>query len=461
MLKIVGQWDVVVAGSGPAGLVAAVASARNGARTLLVERYGFLGGNLTAGMLGNFLTFHNMRGQQIVGGIAQEIVDRLVARGGSPGHLRNAYGNSYTVTPYDTEAMKAVAIEIAREAGAELLLHTFITDAVVEGRRLRGLQVANKSGLQLVMGQTLVDASGDGDVAALGGAAFEKGRVEDGATMAMTLMFRVANVDTGKVAAGVRERPDQFILAEDPYIGKSRAEVAAGIRSMEDVPLLTGWFDLVAEAKTRGEFHPNRQRVVLSLSPRPREVYVNSTAVVRYDGTDARQLTAAEVEARQQVQQVFNFLRQYVPGFEDAVLAEVAPGVGVRETRRIIGDYVLTLEDVLEGRSFPDGVAKGAYAVDVHEPDGTIWHRHVKDGKAYDIPYRCLVPRDVGGLLVAGRCISVTREALGSTRVTAQAMAMGQAAGTAAALVVKEGVEPQALPPAVLRSALKAQGAIV
>lgn len=461
MVRIAGTWDVVVAGSGSAGLVAAVAAAREGARTLLVERYGFLGGNLTAGMLGNFLTFHNMRGEQIVGGIPQEIVDRLMARGGSPGHLRNAYGNAYSVTPYDTEAMKAVALEITQEAGVELLLHTFITDTVVEGRRVRGLQVANKSGLQLVLGRTVVDASGDGDVAALAGAAFEKGRPEDGATMAMTLMFRVANVDTDRVAEEVRQRPGQFILAEDPYIGKSREEVAAGIRSLHDAPLLTGWFDLVAEAKRRGEFHPNRQRVVISLSPRPGEVYVNSTAVVRYDGTDAQQLTAAEVEARRQVDAVFTFLRRYVAGFEQAVLAEVAPGIGVRETRRILGEYVLTLDDVLEGRTFPDGIAKGAYAVDVHEPDGTIWHKHVKDGRAYDIPYRCLVPRDVDGLLVAGRCISVSREALGSTRVTAQTMAVGQAAGTAAALAAKEGIEPRRIPADVLRTMLVAGGAIV
>ncbi|MDR7482241.1 MAG: FAD-dependent oxidoreductase [Armatimonadota bacterium] len=461
MVRIIGTWDVVVAGSGSAGLVAAVAAAREGARTLLVERYGFLGGNLTAGMLGNFLTFHNMRGEQIVGGIPQEIVDRLMARGGSPGHLRNAYGNAYSVTPYDTEAMKAVALEITQEAGVELLLHTFITDTLVEDRRVRGLQVANKSGLQLILGRTVVDASGDGDVAALAGAAFEKGRPEDGATMAMTLMFRVANVDTDRVAEEVRQRPGQFILAEDPYIGKSREEVAAGIRSLHDAPLLTGWFDLVAMAKRRGEFHPNRQRVVISLSPRPGEVYVNSTAVVRYDGTDARQLTAAEVEARRQVDVVFTFLRRYVAGFEQAVLAEVAPGIGVRETRRILGEYVLTLEDVLEGRTFPDGVAKGAYAVDVHEPDGTIWHKHVKDGRAYDIPYRCLVPRDVDGLLVAGRCISVSREALGSTRVTAQTMAVGQAAGTAAALAAKEGIEPRRIPAGVLRTTLAARGAIV
>jgi hypothetical protein len=456
------DFDVIVAGGGTTGVAAAVAAARHGARTLLVEQYGYLGGNATAGLLGNFLTFHNMRGEQIVHGIPQEIVDELKKEGGviGDGHLPNAYGHAGSVTPYDPEALKHVLLKLAAGARVQLLLHTFTMDALVEDDRICGLRVVNKSGLRALRARMVVDTTGDGDVAAKAGAPFQKGAPDTGQTMSMTLMFRLGNVDTGAILAHVKREPQQFMLGEDPFIGKTREEIAAGLRSIYDYPLMTGYYDLVKQAQARGEFHPNRRRVVLSVSPTPGLLYVNSTSILGRDATDAEQLTDAVISARRQVYDVFHFLRKYCPGFASAYLLDTATALGVRESRRIMGDYVLTSGDVKQARTFPDAIARGAYALDVHEATGEIWHDHVRDGLAYDIPYRCLVPQRVENLLVAGRCISVDRQALGSTRVQAQCMATGEAAGTAAALAVKNTTTPRQLPVPLLREALNGSGAL-
>jgi glycine/D-amino acid oxidase-like deaminating enzyme len=463
-VKADAQFDVVIAGGGMAGVVAAIAAARNGARTLLTDRLPFLGGNATAGLLGNFLTFHNMKGEQICSGIPQEIVDECIRLGGAfqehRGHLPNPYGNAYSVTIVDPEVLKLVIQRMCVQAGVHLMLGTYTLSPVVEGNRVAGIQVANKSGQLAIAGTVIVDATGDADLVAKAGGQFQQGD-KAGRTMSISLLFRMAGVDLDRHLRYVKERPDQFMLAEDPYIGKTREEVAAQLRTWKDYPLVTGHYEAVKEAQRRGEFHPNRERVVFSITTIPGVVTINATSMLGYNPTSAEELTRSALEGREQISAVAAFFRKYVPGFENAFVLDSAAALGVRESRRIIGEHVLTEEECIAGKKSEDDIARGAYALDVHEPSGKIVHKHVRGGESYGIPYGCLIPRTLDGILVAGRCISSDRYANGSVRVQAHIQAIGQAAGTAAALCIKHRWMPREVPMSVLRQVLREQGAIV
>lgn len=455
-------YDVIVAGGGPAGSVAAISAARNGASVLMIEKLGFPGGMATAGMVNPIHTYHNMRKEQIVGGVPDEIVKRLVAIGGAfpGGHLYSSYQSSHTHTPFDVESMKRVLIDMLCEAGVDILLHSFVFGA----ERGKGgdleLKVCSKSGITTARGRMVVDACGDGDVSAAAGATFEKGG-QDGRCMAGSLYIRMGGVDASQVITYIKAHPDDFVLAEDPYLGKTNAELAAEIRDVRDIHVVRGFFSLVKQAHERDEFPRTRNQVMCVFSPRTGQVYLNSANVVHVDGSNVLELSRAEIETRRQVPKIVGFYQKYVPGFKDAFLLETAPHLGVRESRRITGDYILTGEDVLSGRHFEDGIARGAYPSDIHTPDGGLVHRHIRDGRDYHVPYRCLLPAGIDNILVAGRPISADRIAHGSLRVMAQCMAIGQAAGTAAALSVKKGTTPRKLPIADLLSALTSQGAIL
>lgn len=456
------KYDIIVAGGGPSGTVAAIAAARNGARTLLVERWGFLGGMATAGMVSPIHTFHNMRGEQIVGGIPDEIVKRLEKIGGAfpTGHPRSVYLSSYSHSPFEIESMKQVLQEITVEAGVEFLLHTFITDAVKSNNKVEGIEVANKSGKYTIEAKVVIDATGDGDIAAAAGAQFEKGG-SDGKCMAGSLIFRMANVNTDKIIEYIKQHPDEFVLAEDPYANTTNQELAAKFSNVSELQVLRGFFPIVKQAQERNEFFKTRNQVMGGFSPKKGEIFVNMANVLHVDGSNVEDLTYAEIETRKQVPTIVSFLQKYIPGFEEAFLVETAPQIGVRESRRITGDYVLTAEDVFECKKFHDGIARGAYPSDVHGPDGGVTHRHVKGGNDYHIPYRCMLPLGLENILVAGRSISAERIAMGSFRVMAQCMAMGQAAGTAAALAVRKGLTPRELDIEQLKTILTKQGAII
>lgn len=454
--------DVLVAGAGMAGVCAAIAAARGGAKTVLTDRYTFLGGNATAGLLGNFLTFHNMKGEQICRGIPQEIVDELIAAGGAfpEGHLPNAYGNAYTVTPVDAEALKWVTQKLCLGAGMRLVLNTYALGPVMDGNRVAGVRIANKSGESEIRARVVIDASGDADIAAQAGAPFHHGD-EQGKTMSISLFFRLAGVDLERHLRFVKENPHQFMLGEDPYIGKSRAEIAAGLRTYKDYPLVTGYYDAVKEAKARGEFHPNRQRVVFSITTIPDVVTVNSTSMLGLSGVNNDELTQAAIEGREQILKVRDFFRKYAPGFEGCFVLDSANAMGVRETRRVVGEETLTTEDCVEGRKGPRDIGRGAYCLDVHQPSGVIEHKHIKGGESYGIPYGVMVPRNIEGCFVAGRCVSSDRFANGSVRNQAHIMGIGQAAGTAAAMCIERGTSPRELPVDKLRERLRREGAVV
>lgn len=443
------DFDVLVVGGGNAGCAAAIAAARHGARTLLVERYGFLGGTATAAMVGPWMTFHS-GDRRIVGGIAQEMVERLMRKGASPGHLRDSSDYVATITPFDPEVHKALLFEMMREAGVELLLHAYFLSAQTQAGAVTGAEFATIAGIQARRARILIDATADALVAASAGVPTQQGD-ERGRVQPATLIFRLSHVDLAQLAAYVREHPDQM-----------RSSLSESDRTPENLTAVAGLYSLWDRARDDGAVDIPRELVSFFISPYEDEVTVNMTRVVDVDPLDPADLTRAEIESRLQAMQLFEFFRSRVPGFQNARLAGTGTQVGIRESRRIVGRYTLTGEDVLTGRKFDDAVARSAYPIDLHNPSGsgTTTHR-LKAGESYEIPYRCLVPINREALLVAGRCISTTHEALASTRLTPTVMTLGQAAGTAAALASKDGTRVGDVDAKTLRAQLVADGVLL
>jgi FAD dependent oxidoreductase len=452
MTRTARSYDVLVVGGGNAGCAAAIASARHGARTLLVERYGFLGGTATAAMVGPWMTFHS-GSKRIVGGIAQEIVERLQRMGGSPGHIHDSSDYVSTVTPFDPEIHKALLFDLMRESGVDLLLHAYFLRAIrnpVDGSSVEGAVFATVGNEREYRAAHTIDATADALVAFSAGAGTQQGD-ERGRVQPASLMFRLSHVDLSKTATYVRMHPDQM-----------RTSLKTHERTAPALTAVAGLYDLWHEAREQGEIEIPRELVSFFISPYADEVTVNMTRVTNIDPLDPDDLTRAEVESRMQVMQLVQFFRTRVPGFENARLAATGTQVGIRESRRIVGDYTLTRDDVLEARRFDDAVARSAYPIDIHNPSGsgTVTHR-LPEGESYEIPYRCLLPKGVQRLLVAGRCISTTHEALASTRLTPTVMTLGQAAGTAAALAKQTGAQLRYVDIQRLRSLLTSDGVLL
>ena len=450
------EFDVVVIGGGPAGTVASIAAAREGARVACVERYGFLGGTLTAAMVAPMMGFHAGE-QQVVRGIPQEIVDRLIALGASPGHVPDPIDFCYTVTPFDYEGLKRVYLEMAVEAGVDLWLHTVFLDAVSRGGRVESVRVWQKDGIKELRAPIFVDASGDADLAVSAGCPVVIGREGDQQTQPMTLMFRLGSVDWEALMAYLSAHEEEIQHGQGVH---ERIE----IEWLRRLPLrgFAGFTSLVAAARERGEWTIPRDRLLVFEGVRPGEAVVNTTRVLNRLGILGRDLARAEIEGRQQAYAVAEFLKNRIPGFSATYLLETPAQIGVRETRRIVGDYTLTAEDVLSGRKFDDAIACGAYPIDIHDPvSERLVAKRLPEGEYYTIPYRCLLPRGGQNWLVAGRCISSTHEAFAAFRVSAIVMAIAQAAGTAAAMAARAGVSPRAVDAQTLRKVLLDRGAFV
>jgi hypothetical protein len=443
------DFDVLVVGGGNAGCAAAIAAARHGARTLLAERYGFLGGTATAAMVGPWMTFHSGP-ERIVGGIAQEIVERLMRKGASPGHLPDTSDYVATITPFDPEVHKALLLEMMHEAGVTLLLHAYVLAARLEGERVTGAGFATVGGMRECRGNVVIDATADAFVAASAGVPTQQGD-ERGRVQPASLMFRLSHVDLAELSAYVREHPEEM-----------RSSLPVAERTAGALTAVAGLYSLWERARANGLVRVPRELVSFFISPYPDEVTVNMTRVVDIDPLDPDDLTRAEVESRLQAMQLLEFFRACVPGFGKARIAATGTQVGIRESRRIVGRYTLTRDDVLQARHFDDAVARSAYPIDLHNPSGagTTTHR-LAPGESYEIPYRCLVPVNREQLLVAGRCISTTHEALASTRLTPTVMTLGQAAGTAAALALQERVNVGDVDTSELRARLIADGVLL
>ncbi len=352
------DFDVLVVGGGNAGCAAALAAARHGARTLLVERYGFLGGTATAAMVGPWMTFHS-GSKRIVGGIAQEIVERLQRKGGSPGHLYDSSDYVSTITPFDPEIHKALLFEMMQESGVHLLLHAYFLRAVCEAGSVQGAVFATVGGEREYRAATTIDATADAYVAVSAGAATQQGD-ERGRVQPASLMFRLSHVDLAKTATYVRMHPDQM-----------RTSLKAHERTAPALTAVAGLYELWQAALEQGEVAIPREVVSFFITPYPDEVSVNMTRVTNIDPLDPDDLTRAEVEARMQVMQLLEFFRNRVPGFESARIAATGTQIGIRESRRIVGEYTLTREDVLQGKKFDDAVARSAYPIDIHNPAGS------------------------------------------------------------------------------------------
>ena len=439
--------DVLVVGGGPAGLGAALGAAQTGARVVLAERYGFLGGNATAALVMPLMSFHTAHptkekkgattllptdhgpGQAIIAGALKKLLERLVKAGGA---IEPSLETGYVV-PFDPEWFKLIALELLDEAGVQFLFHSFAS-GVLGGSRVEGAVLETKAGPLAIRARVTIDCTGDGDVAVQAGAPSEIGRA-DGLVQPMTLMFRVVEFQRQNFEAYVTQNPKQW----------------RGVH---------GLWDLVREASERGELRLPREDILFFATPHEEEVSVNSTRVTRVLGTDVWDLSYAEWASRKQMRQIAEFLRRYVPGFEKAYVMQSGVNVGVRETRRIMGDYQLTADDVLAARKFDDAIARGAYPIDIHNPTGTgTVLKRLPPGEAYDIPLRSLMPRNTEGLIVAGRCISGTHEAHSSYRVMPIVMATGQAAGVCAALAARRGVMPRQVAPREVQRELVRQGA--
>ena len=441
------SYSVVVAGGGPAGIAAALSAARAGADVLLIERNAYVGGCAASGL--PFLNFFNKNGDQVIRGIGQELVSRLQKEHAALEHIRTSGGHVDSITMIDPEWVKIIAEEMLLEAGCHLLYDTFLCGAHTENGRLRSVTVANKGGLTQISADCFVDATGDGDIAAFAGAAYEKGRPSDGFTQAMSLVFRLAGVDVQAVSARFPKSPIVAtpLGADRPY-------------NLHVTGKLTEWNDILRKMK----LFDHDDHDIWGGTVRDGELtYVNVTRVAKLDATDPEELTAAEIEGRRQMKGMVKFLARYVKGMEKAYLSCVPNGIGIRESRRVMGDYVLTGADILAGRKFPDAIAKNGYCIDIHDPTGKSWGAQFiqSPDKCYDIPYRCLVPRGLDGLLVAGRCISATHEALGSVRVMPPCMATGQAAGAAAALSARLKTVPRDVPVGLLQKTLRDGGAVL
>ena len=445
------QAQVAVVGGGPAGVCAAIAAARNGAKTLLVESGNCLGGMATLGGVNPFMTSYDKDGNRmIIRGLFEEIVERLIARGGAIHPKDVPAGQSFTsyitvghnhTTPFDAELLKVVLDEMCAEAGVQVLFHTTFVSPILEGSALRGLLLMTKAGLRAAQANIVIDCTGDADVAYRSGVPCEMGDEASGRIQPATMFFRIGNVDLAKVDADIEANRDNFYRKD-----------GVNYRSFH-------W--RVSEARENGDWDLKRVSIGMFRGVKEDEWNINTSRIMGVDGTDPDSVSAAEVEGRRQVQEIFAFLKKYVPGCENAVLMSTPAHVGIRETRHIKGEYILNTDDVLHGNVPADSILLAANSIDVHGRFGPMSNEYVtvEHGEYYGVPYRCLVPQKVENLLVAGRSVSATSEAAGAIRVMPPCMALGQAAGTAAALALKTGETVRTLDAHALRETLKAQGA--
>lgn len=419
--------DVLVVGGGPAGVSAAFAVAEMGQSVMIIEQFNCLGGVATAGGHGHICLYSSYgTDERIVGGYTFEMAKRVTDAG---------YGaHSNSSTDFEVEGMKLVLEQMAEELNVKLLYHTFFSEAIVEDGKVTGVVVQNKKGLQCIRVKQVIDCTGDGDVAANAGCEFEFGEEGTGNCQPMTLMFTIGGVDY--------ERVRQF-RGNDYKLTRVWAEAQENgdMRSFQDG--IMGWW-----------WTPTR----------PDQLGINFTHVNFVDSTRAEDLTSATIEARKQAYETIDVYRKYVPGMENCYMISTPNTIGIRESRRILADYVLTREDVVSGKNFEDSIGYGSFFIDIHNCSGPGMDKKrytPQRGFKYQIPYRILVPKGMKNLLTAGRCVSVDHEALGSLRVMPQCGVMGQAAGAAASLAIRNRLDVGDVSICELQSELKRQGCIV
>lgn len=442
------EYDLIVAGGGVAGISAAIAAGREGVKTLLIERNGFLGGTATAAAMAILGAPYSH-----AHGIYREICDRLIEAGG--GSLAK------TCVVFDPEVFKWVVLEMLNEAGVTVMPYTVVVDAILdENRTVKGLVICNKQGQEAILSKVTIDCTGDADVAYYSGAQYQMGREKDEKMRPLTLIFRIGNVDFEKLKAYADKHPEKFSNQPDK-----------NLFDLENNAIrLFGFFEELERARSKGEITGDIHYLRFEGgNVKAKTLFLNTTRVYHKDGTNAEHLFQSDVEARKQIDELLAFLRKYVPGCEDCVLLDTANNLGVRETRRIIGEFIFDEEHVASKTLFPDRIAVnyqyGLVGAPMHSPDGG--EGSMKDSRerggvkaflhGYSLPYRILIPKGINSLLVAGRCLSVTHLGDHWTRPMPTCMITGQAAGVAAALAIKTGLQPRDLKISDLQEALRSQ----
>lgn len=428
------KYDVVVIGGGPGGIPAAIAASRNGAKVLLVEKNGYLGGNLTIGL--PLLGYLDKDGNPVTAGIAQELVDELKKRNSCTDHYPCPMHNS--VTLYDHEIFKVVAFEMCLNAGVEILLHTEIIDTNVENGKIKTVTLFGKGYHIEVEAAVFIDASGDGDMGYMAGATYNMGQKDTGALQPPTLMFTLGNVDTDKTIEFIASDREQMRLCNT--IECDFDKYNADFFRSNPYHVMVGLRKLFLELKAKGELPVDRDTLIYIKSLIPGEVHINSTRHLGINGSDVLDLTRSEIEGHLQIPKLVETLKKHVPGFENCYITQIYPSMGIRETRRFAGICELTEDRIMVGDVPEDTVALGSYIIDIHEAKGagTI----VKRIKPYGIPYGCTVSKDIGNLMFSGRCASLDAVVMSSARVMPTCMAIGEAAGVGAALAVKHNILP-------------------
>lgn len=420
------MYDLIVIGGGFSGVAAACAAAREGMSVLLIEKNGYLGGaacNCYVNPFMDYLVWLNDEWRFIADGIFHEIFDRLDKLGAI--HQNRCIFNE--------EILKHVLDDLTDESGVDVLFHTYLIGAETENGTIKSVTVANKSGIQSFEARYFVDASGDADLAVRSGCSYRIGRPEDGYCQPMTLCFRISNIDIEKLTEFGGDRNPRLVVSE----------------------LYQNW-------QKEGKISNPREDVLYFGNIAKGVLHFNSTRIIKLCPVDAFELSKAEKLARKQVLELYNFMKGNIPGFENCVLQASAPEIGIRESRMIDGDYILTGEDVKSCKKFDDAIAACNYDIDIHNPvgSGTSYY-HFQPGEYYTIPYRSLIPIGLNNLLVAGRCISSTHEAQSSYRIMPICATLGQAAGVAVSVCAKTNSDTRTVNVLDIQNKLKEQGAFL
>lgn len=400
------KYNIVVVGGGFSGCAAAISAARRGAKVLLIEKSNALGGAANTCLVNPFMRYRtkiNGKTVDLSKGIFKEITDELERMGGF-----YQKKTALETNVFNEEYLKLILNRMVIKAGADILLRSYLTDVQSEEEYIRSVRIANKTGYMDIEADCFIDCTGDADLAYLAGCPFHLGREDDHLCQPMTLCFRLGNVNMEKY------------VEEKPKINP-----------------------LYQEFRKSGKIKNIRENVLIFRNVSKNVLHFNSTRIVKLNPTDAIDITKAEIEAREQVFELFDFLRQNFEAFKESEILFTAPEIGVRESRMIDGKYILTQEDLISCVHFEDSVALGNYDIDIHNPEGSgTSYYFFKDGEYYSIPYRCLIPQKVNNLLVAGRCISATHEAQAAIRIMPIVCCLGEAAGNAAAIAVSDRVSP-------------------
>ncbi len=445
--------DVAVIGAGPGGVTAALSAARQGAKVVLAERNGHIGGNLVMGL--PLLGYLDQNGRQIIGGIAQELVDDLVLSGHCFGHSRCPMHNSITIL--HPEMLKLLLFQKCKEAGIRLLLHSELTKAQVEGGKLTRVSMTGKGMSTAIEADVFVDATGDGDLGYLCGAAYEKGAAGTGVLQPPTVMFSLIGVEEEKFFVFLDKHPENMKQLDSVIVG---AGYDTALWRSTPNHVFVGMQAYLEQLRRDHDLPVLRENIIYINSTLPGKVFVNTVRVPGCDGSDIDSLTQGEIDGHLQIPGIVDMFKKYVPGFENCHLDHISPAIGIRESRRMAGIDTLLIGQVLGGVIPPDTIALGGYKVDIHNGigKGTIL-KEVK--KPYGIGMGCLISRDIDGLLFSGRCISMDSQSLGSQRIMPTCMAVGQAAGILAAKASQGGISPRDVQAAEIREELLNGGAIL